>query len=239
MLLQRQVVYKQHIPSAWHFVPPTILLILLYHLSPLLSIGFTKFHSPTPSVIPTSRVLSLLTRLASHAVHLRDLRRAVSEQVRDLLRRETEERSVGLLDAVYKFRSECVPETTVPPPYIPTPQSSPPKNPAHPASDRKSVHSGVPGFHFTCSPLQGSQGSQPDAERFCLFPYPGELRGQRLSARTALWSRCRSTGRSGYSRWPSPRCRRSNMPHTGRRRSFCWCRRAWSRNRAGNAPCFR
>ena len=34
-------------------------------------------------------------------VHLRDLRRAVSEQVRDLFRREAEERAVGLLDAVY------------------------------------------------------------------------------------------------------------------------------------------
>ena len=45
-------------------------------------------------------------------VHLRDLRRGVSEQIRDLLRREAEERSVRLLDSIYKFRAECIHETT-------------------------------------------------------------------------------------------------------------------------------
>ncbi len=44
-------------------------------------------------------------------VHLGDLRRAVSEQVRDLFRREAEERSVGLPYSVYKFRAESVSET--------------------------------------------------------------------------------------------------------------------------------
>ena len=41
-------------------------------------------------------------------VHLRDLRRGVSEQVGHLFRREAEERSVRLLDSVYKFRAKCV-----------------------------------------------------------------------------------------------------------------------------------
>ncbi len=43
-------------------------------------------------------------------VHLRDLRRRVSEQVRHLFRREAEERPVRLLDSVYKFRAKSVPE---------------------------------------------------------------------------------------------------------------------------------
>ena len=37
----------------------------------------------------------------------------MSEQVRNLFRRETEERSVRLLDSVYKFRSESVPEAKI------------------------------------------------------------------------------------------------------------------------------
>ena len=43
-------------------------------------------------------------------VHLRDFRRGMSEQVRDLFRREAEERPVRLFDSVYKFRAECVSE---------------------------------------------------------------------------------------------------------------------------------
>ena len=46
-------------------------------------------------------------------VHLCDLRRGVSEQVRDLFRREAEERSVRLLDSVYKFRTKCMPEAKI------------------------------------------------------------------------------------------------------------------------------
>ena len=44
-------------------------------------------------------------------VHLRDLRRAVFEQVRDLFRREAEERPVRLIDSIYKFRAKCVTKT--------------------------------------------------------------------------------------------------------------------------------
>ena len=86
---------------------PYMISFKIFYIIPPSSPSFNRFrqifHTATPSVIPTSRVLSLLTRLASYAVHLRDLRRRVSEQVCDLLRREAEERSVRLLDSVYKF----------------------------------------------------------------------------------------------------------------------------------------
>ena len=48
-------------------------------------------------------------RVLLHIVHLRDLRRRVPQQIRNLPRRQGLDRAVGLLDAVHEVRGKRVP----------------------------------------------------------------------------------------------------------------------------------